>query len=151
VGLSDEHIEEMDGYENDYAQDLTANDAIILLAVCAAKEKADTEKKQIDDAKRIGKLAKKHPIFSDIGESIEPAVNKFINIIETKADLVKPMRLAAKMLTPPQKEIAFSMAAEIIMPDGVLSAVRKSILDKFVLSLNIDNKVAQQIMTETSQ
>jgi hypothetical protein len=48
-------------------------------------------------------------------------------------------------------EVAFSWAAEIIMPDGVLSEKRKNIIDKYVLLLDIDNTVARQIQVDVSR
>jgi hypothetical protein len=148
MDLSDKDAEEIEVYEKNSTKNLIVKDAFILLAVCAAKEKADIDENQGDDANRIAALSKKHPIFSDLEDSIDPAINKFMNMIGTTTDSVNPVKSAAKALKPAHKEIAFSWIKEIIMPDGVLTEERKIILDKYALLLEIDSTVAQQILVE---
>jgi len=60
------------------------------------------------------------------------------------------MSAAAKVLKPELKEIAFTWATKIIMPDGVLTKVRKNILEKYALLLNIDSKDAPKILVKIS-
>jgi hypothetical protein len=150
MGPNDKHIEEIEAYKENLIGDLTINDALILVAVCAAKEKATPDDNHIDDAKRIAALAQNHPIFLDLGDSIEPSINKFMNMIGTTTDLVKAVDTAANVLKPELKEIAFNWVAEIIMSDGVLTEQRKNILDKYALLFNIDSNDAQRILVEIS-
>ena len=114
------------------------------------RDRADIDNNHIDDIKRIAALAKNHPIFLYLVDSIEPSINKFMNMIDTATDLVKPVDMAANVLEPELKENAFGWAAEIIMPDGVLTEERKIILDKYALLLNIDSNDAQRILVEIS-
>jgi hypothetical protein len=148
MDFSDKDAEKIEAYEKNSTKNLTVNDALILLAVCAAKEKADINENPVDVANRIAALSKKHPIFSDFEDSIDPAINKFMNMIGTTTDLVNPVKSAAKALKPAHKDIAFSWVTEIIMPDGVLTEERKIILDKYALLLEIDNTLEQKILVE---
>ena len=131
-------------------EDLTVHDALILIAVCAAKEKVDTGDNHIDYEKLIAVLVQDHPIFSGLADSIDPSINKYMNIIDNIIDDVNYVSAAAKVLKPELKEIAFTWAAKIIMPDGVLTEVRKKILEKYALLLNIDNKDGPQILVKIS-
>jgi len=152
MGLSDEHTKEIEAYDESPFQDLTVNDALILITVCAANEE-----NQVDDEKRIAELAKKHPIFSDIEDSIYPAINRYMNMLETATDLLSPATSAANILKTAEKvfeqelkEIALAWIGKILIPDGILSAERKRIIDHYALLLNIDNTAAQQIMMAVS-
>jgi len=146
MGLRDEHAKEIEAYDESLLEDLTVNDALILITACAAKERAANEENQLDDEKRIAELAKKHPIFSDIEDSIYPAINRYMNMLETTTDLLTPATSAANILKTAKKafeqklkEIAFAWIGEILMPDGVLTAERQRIIDNYALLLNIDN------------
>jgi hypothetical protein len=130
-------------------EDLTVNDALILVAVCAVKEEAGTDNNHIDDKKRIVALAQDHPMFLDLLDSIEPGVNKFMNMVKA-TDTVKYVMAAAKVLKPEHKETAFTWAAMNLMSNGILTETRKNILDKYTLLLNIDYDDAQKILVKIS-
>ncbi len=149
MGLVEKNLKEMDAYEKDLIEDLTINDALILVAVCATKEEAVREGDESVDAKRITALAQDHPLFLNLSDSIKPSLNKFMNMIRTE-DTVKYVAAAAKVLKPEHKETAFTWAAKILMPDGVLTETRKNILDKYSMLLNIDMKTAQRILVQIS-
>jgi len=150
MGAIEKHIEEIEAYEKNLIEDLTVNEALILVAVCSAKEKTDNDNNHIQDKKRIAALAKDHPIFKDLHDSIEPSLNKFMNTIKSK-DTVKYVMTAAKVLKPEFKETAFKWATVILMSDGVLSKARKDILEKYEIILNINRDVAQKILVQASQ
>ncbi|MBR9987454.1 MAG: hypothetical protein KFF68_16245 [Desulfosarcina sp.] len=139
-------IEEIDAYEEDPFENLTYNDALILVAVCAVKEKTESDENHIEDAKRISLLAQKDPIFSGLGDTIEPSINSFMNMIGKRTDLVKPLASAASALNSSQKKVAYFWAAEIILADSVLTEKNQRILDKYARLLKIDTIVAQQIL-----
>jgi len=65
-------------------------------------------------------------------------------------DMVKYVMAAAKALKPEYNETAFTWAAMILMPDGILTETRKIILDKYALLLNIDHDAAQNILVKIS-
>lgn len=139
-------IEEIDVYEEDPFENLTCNDALILVAVCAAEETAESDENHLEDTKRISLLAQKEPIFSGLGDAIEPSINLFMNMIGKTTDLVKPIASAAMVLNSSQKAIAYSWATEIILADGVRTQKKQQILDKYTRLLEIDTTVAQQIL-----
>jgi hypothetical protein len=91
-----------------------------------------------------------HPLFSDPLDSIEPRLNKYMNMVKS-ADTVKYAAAAAKIIKPEYNETAFSWAARILMPDGVLTEDRKNILDRYSMLLNIDIKTAKTILVQISQ
>lgn len=103
MGPSDKHNEGGKASEEKITENLSVNDALILITVCAAKERTGIDEKQGDDANRIAELAKKHPIFSDIEDSINPAVNKYMNMLETATDLLNPATSAANTLKTAEK------------------------------------------------
>jgi len=150
MGLHDEQKRGIADIKENLVGNLTINDALILIAVCAAKEQAAADESPIDKASNIADLAQNNTIFSGIDDSIEPSINKFMNIIGTTTDLVKLLDMAASVLDPQFKETAFGWAAEIIMPDGVLTEERKSILDKYALLLDIDRNDVQKILVKIS-
>jgi hypothetical protein len=102
MGLNDEYIEEIETYKENLIGDLTVNDALILVAVCAVKGKVP-ENNHLNDPKRIAVLAQNHPVFSDLPDSIEPSINKFMNMIDTM-DVVKAVETSASVLKPEQKK-----------------------------------------------
>jgi hypothetical protein len=149
MGLLEKKFKEIDAYEKDLIEDLTINDALILVAVCATKEEAVRKVDESVDAKRISALAQDHPLFLNLSDSIKPCLNKFMNMIRTE-DTVKYVAAAAKVLKPEHKETAFTWAAKILIPDGVLTETRKNILDKYSMLLNIDMKTTQRILVQIS-
>jgi len=150
MGANEKHIEEIEAYEKNLIEDLTVNEALILIAVCAAKEKADMGNYHIHDIKRITALTKNHPLFKDLHESVEPSLNKFMNMVKPE-DAVKHVMAAAKVLKPEFKETAFKWAAVILMSEGILTKTRKDILEKYEMILNIDKNVAQKYLVQVSQ
>ena len=158
MASEDKSTKEIGALEENIIRNLTVNDALILIVVCAAKEKTEINESQADDAKRIAALAKKHPIVNDLEESIDGTINKFMNMGGTTTNLLNSATSAASTLEKAEKafgqeikKTAFSWIGEIIMPDGVLTEERKTILDKYALLLNIDNTIAQQILVEVSR
>ena len=84
---SDAGTEEIDAYEKDPVENLTLNDSLILVAVCAAKDKTGNHGMRTEDARKIAVLAREHPVFDGCAESIEPSVNKLSNLVSAKTDL----------------------------------------------------------------
>lgn len=131
--------------------DLSANDALLLIPVCAAMERPDGEGSCKEDVKRIANLARKHPVFSQRRDSIDTSINKFTNMLKATEDYKLPVAKAAQGLNPKLKETAFAWAAEILMPDGILTKERKTVLDRYALLLNIDEHIARKIPVKISQ
>jgi hypothetical protein len=130
--------------------DLSANDALLLIGVCAAMERPDGDGAYEDDVKRIATLANKHPVFEQRTDDLDSSINKFVNMLKGIEDCNAPVAKAAKGLMPKLKETAFAWAAEILIPDGTLTKERKEILDKYALLLNIDDHIARKIPVRIS-
>jgi hypothetical protein len=146
----EKNFKEIDAYDKkDLIEDLTINDALILIAVCASKEQDAPDVDQGYNIDRIAAMAEDHPVFSDLLDSIKPSLNKFMNMI-VSTDTVKYVSAAAKVLKPEYKETAFTWAATILMPDGVLTEARKNIMDRYAMLLDIDIKTAQRILVQVS-
>jgi hypothetical protein len=150
MGANEKYIEEIEAYEKNLIEDLTVDNALILVAVCAAKEKADMDNDHVHDTKRIITLTKNHPLFKDLRESIEPSLNKFMNMVKPE-DTVKYVMAAAKVLKPEFKETAFKWVTVILVSDGILTKARKDILEKYEMILNIDKNVVQKFLVQASQ
>ena len=56
----------------------------------------------------------------------------------------KAMKIAADKLTPELRKAAFELAAEIALPDKVLSDEKKAVLDTLETKLSIDSEFAQK-------
>ena len=143
--------EEIEAYEKKPVEDLTVNEALILVLLCAGKENRDSSVEHTDLRDHIAALVQNHPVFSDCVESIEPIINKFMNYLETKKDLIKPVQKAVDILSPELRKTVFGWVVKIIAPDGVLSKERKTIFDKYALLLKIEKNVAQKIILEVSK
>lgn len=128
---SDEHTEEMVAYEKDLIDNLTLNDALILVAVCAAKDKTGSHGIRTEDARKIAVLAQDHPIFDGCDDSIEPSVNKLSNLVSTKTDLTPLVQAAASVLTPELRETAFDWVSAVIRSEGDLPKEHQLHLDQY--------------------
>jgi hypothetical protein len=128
---SDAHTEEIDAYEKDLIDNLTLNDALVLVAVCAAKEKAGSHGLGTEDARQIAAAAREHPVFDGCKESIEPSINKLSNLVSTKIDLSHMVQAAAGVLTPELRETAFDWVSIVIKSEGDLSGEHQLLLDHY--------------------
>ncbi len=139
-------------FHEDQIKDLTLNEAIILILVCAAYEEVDINNSSSVDVQRILSLIRKHPLFLDLLETnIEKTINKFSNFMHVLPDRVKPVISAAKHLNPELREITFTWAAELVMTDGVLTKEKKDFLDKYAFILEIDSANAKKILANISE
>jgi hypothetical protein len=150
MGAIEKYTEEIEAYDKNLVEDLTVDEALILVAVCATKEKDDMDNNAIHDTKPIADLAKDHPLFKNLHESIETSLNTFMNMVKSE-DAVKYITAASNVLKPELKETAFKWAAMILMSDGILTKDRKDILEKYEMILNVHKQVAQNILVQASQ
>ena len=115
--LSNETKKEMAAYHSGPFEDLTIQEALTIIAVYAAQM---DPKKCEDDVKRIVATAERLPEFVAKKESIFSFVNKFINSMQT-IDSQKAVEIAANGLTTELRKTAFKLAAEVALPDKVLT------------------------------
>ena len=138
--LSNETKKGMAGYQSGPFEDLTMQEALTIIAVYAAQ--IDPEKCQ-DDVKRIVATAERLPEFVAKKESIFSIVNKFINSMQA-IDSQKAVEIAANGLTTEMRKSAFKLAAEVALPDKVLTDKKKSVLDNLETKLSISSEFAQK-------
>ncbi|HKJ34823.1 MAG TPA: hypothetical protein VKA34_23565 [Balneolales bacterium] len=138
--LSNETKNEMAAYQSGPFEDLTIQEALTIIAVYAAQ--MDPKKCQ-DDVKRIVVTAERLPEFVAKKESISSFVNKFINSMQA-IDSQKAVEIAADVLTTEMRKTAFKLAAEVALPDKVLTDKKKSVLDSLESKLSISSEFAQK-------
>ena len=138
--LSNETKNEMAAYHSGPFEDLTIQEALTIIAVYAAQM---DPKKCEDDVKRIVATAERFPEFVAKKESIFSFVNKFINSMQT-IDSQKAVEIAANGLTTELRKTAFKLAAEVALPDKVLTDKKKLVLDRLETKLSINSEFAQK-------
>jgi hypothetical protein len=146
-----QQIESIEVFDKKKLDDLSANDALLLIALCAAMERADGDRTCEDDVERIAALAKKHPIFAQRPDSVYSSLNRFVNMLKSTQDYKELVQQAAHGLMPNLRKTAFTWTVEVLIPDGILTKARKDILDKYALLLNIDNHIAREIPVMISE
>ena len=140
MALSNETKKGMAGYQSGPFEDLTIQEALTIIAVYAAQ--IDPEKCE-DDVKRIVAAAERLPEFVAKKESIFSIVNKFVNSMEA-IDSQKAVEIAANGLTTELCKKAFKLAAEVALPDKVLTDKKKSVLESLESKLSISREFAQK-------
>jgi hypothetical protein len=138
--LSNETKNEMAAYQSGPFEDLTIQEALTIIAVYAAQI---DPKKCEDDVKRIAATADRLPEFVAKKESITSFVNKFINSMQGM-DSQKAVEIASNGLTMELRKTAFKLAAEVALPDKVLTDKKKSVLDSLETKLSISSEFAQK-------
>jgi hypothetical protein len=138
--LSNETKAEMAAYHSGPFEDLTIQEALTIIAVYAAQM---DPKKCEDDVKRIVATAERLPEFVAKKESIFSFVNKFINSMQT-IDSQKAVEIAANGLTTELRKTAFKLAAEVALPDKVLTDKKKLVLDSLETKLSINSDYAKK-------
>jgi len=138
--LSNETKNEMAAYHSGPFEDLTIQEALTIIAVYAAQV---DPKKCEDDVKRIVATAERFPEFVAKKESIFSFVNKFINSMQA-IDSQKAVAIAANALTTELRKTAFKLAAEVALPDKVLTDKKKAVLDSLETKLSISSEFAQK-------
>ena len=138
--LSNETKNEMAAYHSGPFEDLTIQEALTIIAVYSAQM---NPKKCEDDVKRIVATAERLPEFVAKKEGITSFVNKFINSMQA-IDSQKAVEIAANGLTTKLRKTAFELAAEVALPDKVLTDKKKSVLDSLETKLSISSEFAKK-------
>lgn len=138
--LSNETKKGTAAYQSGPFEDLTIQEALTIIAVYAAQ--MDPEKCE-DDVKRIVAAAERLPEFVAKKESIFSFVNKFINSMQA-IDSQKAVEIAADVLNTEMRKTAFKLAAEVALPDKVLTDKKKSVLDSLETKLSISREFAKK-------
>ena len=138
--LSNETKKGMAAYQSGPFENLTIQEALTVIAVYAAQ--MDPEKCE-DDVRRIVATAERLPEFVAKKESIISFVNKFVNSMQA-IDSQKAVEIAANGLTTELRKTAFKLAAEVALPDKILTDKKKSVLDSLETELRISSEFAKK-------
>jgi tellurite resistance protein len=139
--ISNELKKEIEAYEKGPFEDMTLQDAFVIIAVYVARiDPQDCEK----DIRRIEKIAETRPEFVQKRKDLFSRINTYANSILVIGPQ-KALQIAADALIHPEhKNAAFDFAVEVAMPGGVLTDEKKVMLDKIAAELSIDRKLARQ-------
>lgn len=140
MSLADDAKKEMAAYQSGPLEDLTVQDALTIIAVYAAQ--IDPED-CIEDIKRIEGVLEKCEFCVEKKEGIFSRINKFANAMQA-IDPLKVVEIAATILKPELKEIAFELAAEVAMQDNVITDEKKEALDTLAACLSLDNEFVKK-------
>ncbi|MEJ2638041.1 MAG: hypothetical protein P8010_00545 [Desulfosarcinaceae bacterium] len=139
TALEKELFNEIEAYENKAFEDLSVNEALILIAVCAAKEASKRPEILDHISQRITALAEAEPLFAWSTDCIGPNINKYLNLLDSAGDdPARFVQAAAEALNTDQKRIALAWATRLIAPDGDLGADEMRLLDRYRSMLGID-------------
>ena len=136
---SDKLIEEIAAYKTQPVENLTIQDALILIPVVTA----EIDRKDIP---HMLQLAHAHSLFPEDKKDTEKRINRFANLI-TAVERSKAIDLGAKSLTPELRETAFAWTAELILQGRRFSEEKKNkVLENLRIALSIDNEAAGRIL-----
>jgi hypothetical protein len=143
--LSDKLEKEITAYQTDTFEDLNVQDALIIIAAFAAQMDPDHCE---EDVSRIGAIAENYSVFVETKGNILKRINKFVNSITAAGDQLKAVDIAREVLTPKLRKTAFELAAEVALPDKVLTAEKKAVLEILETRLSIDSEFAQKTIDQ---
>lgn len=139
--LPDENIQEMTAYQNGPFQNLTIQDALTIIAVCASQ--MDPEDCQ-QDIKRAAAIIRNRPEFEDHKEGISSRFNRYVNSTQV-VDPAQALEMAAGVLENPEvKKSAFELAVEVAMTGKNLTGEKRVILEKIAKRLHLDPELRQR-------
>jgi len=137
--------QEMAAYDKGPYQDLTYQDALTIITICAAQ--MDPEDCQ-QDIRRAAKIILKHPEFEGCEEGISNRLNMYVNSMQ----VVTPQHalvLAADVLKNSEaKRSAFELAVKVAMTGKVLAEEKKAVLETIADKLHIDQDFMQRLVQE---
>ena len=128
-------------YQTETFDNLTVQEALTIIAVFAVQMAPDHCE---DDIMRIEAIARDHPEFVETKENILKRINKFVNPMLGADDQIRAVEIANTVLTPKLRNKAFELAAEVALPDRVLTDEKKAVLDTLENKLSIDRIFARK-------
>jgi hypothetical protein len=137
---SDRFVKEIKAYETKLLENLTIQDALILIPVFTADIGQE-------DTQHIVALAHAHSLFPEDAETTEKRINRFANLTDA-VERTKAIELATKSLTPELRETAFLWTAELMLQKSALSEEKKEILDNLRIALSIDKESAEKMLQD---
>lgn len=146
--ISNKPRKEMNAYQKGPFKDLTVQDALTIIVVCAAQMDPDDCEK---DVRRIESIFENCPEFDEKRKEIFSRINTYVNSIQ----VINPQQvveIAANVLRHPElRNSAFELAAEAALPDGVITDEKKEILDNISARLYLDDKFVQHTIDKIAK
>lgn len=121
---------------------LYVQDALVVIAVCAAKV---DEEYSPEEADRIVALALANKMFRNEAETVKKRVFHLVHAIMVD-DRQEAIDLAVKSLPEEMKETAFAWAVDVITADGVLPDESREFIWEMAAKLSIDSEIAAEII-----
>jgi tellurite resistance protein len=135
-------FELFDLFESEPSIDLTRNEALITVALCAAASDGDVSD---EETTRLIGMGFGHPLFSGVEEHISDIIGKIAHLLN-KLGIDTCLELASDALSQPLKETAFLWAVEIVVADGWLDSDEKEFLEDLIKRFKIERDNARKIM-----
>jgi hypothetical protein len=130
---------EVAAYEKGPLEDLTVQDAMTIIAICTAQIDPEDCEGDID---RIKNIIEKYPPFAET-KDIVSRINLYINTMRSVTPL-HALDQARMALNPEQKQIAFEIAARVVISDNTLTEEGKRILHTITSKLPVDGRFAKK-------
>ena len=146
--ISDEVKKEMNAYQKGPFDDLSVQDALTIIVVCAAQMDPDNCEK---DVRRIESIFENRPEFDEKRKEIFTRINTYVNSIQAM-DPRQALEIAANVLRLPElKKSAFELAAEAALPDRVVTDEKNEILEKIAARLYLDDEFVQHTIEKITK
>ncbi|RJQ63313.1 MAG: hypothetical protein C4530_03625 [Desulfobacteraceae bacterium] len=134
--------EEIEAFEKNPLQNLTVQDAMIIVVVCGARVKAEDCS---EDIARIAELVQSHSLFSEYREDTVRRINRIVNMMRA-GDCKEAVSAAAGILSEDLKKLSLRWSAHLAAKEGGLTRGQKRHLFDLVDPLSIERKKVESIL-----
>ena len=146
--ISDEVKKEMNAYQKGPFDDLSVQDALTIIVVCAAQMDPDDCEK---DVRRIESIFENCPEFDEKRKEIFARINTYVNSMQAM-DPQQALEIAAEVLRHSElKKTAFELVAEAALPDRVITDEKKKTLEKIAARLYLEDEFVQHTIEKITK
>ena len=137
-----EDTNETDRIEYGPFSKLVVQDAIIIIAIYAAKIDPSCSEEEI---KRIEGIAERCPACVEKKVGIFTRINLFVNEMQM-VGREKALEIAMEVLSPELRNTAFELAAEVVIKGNTLPEQKTKILEELVTKMSIEAQFAATVI-----
>ena len=137
-----EDTNEIDRFEYGPFSKLVVQDAIIIIAIYAARIDPSCSE---EDIKRIEGIAERCPVCFEKKKGIFSRINLFVNEMRG-VDREKALENAMEVLSPELRNTAFELAAEVAIKGKTLPDQKAKTLEELVTKMSIDAQFAATVI-----
>ncbi len=137
-----EDTNEIDRFEYGPFSKLVVQDAIIIIAIYAAKIDPSCSEEEI---KRIEGIAEHCPECVEKKIGIFSRINLFVNEMQ-RVDREKALEIAMEVLSPELRNTAFELAAEVVIKGNTLPDQKTKTLEELVTKMSIEAQFAATVI-----